>query len=255
MLDISRKIILFLIVFLFLSCDDEVKQPVTNQTNNSFLQVEVKHKGALKNMMHKGDITSKVSLIEFSNDKNFFAIGACENLKGEIQIIDSKPFNSFVKNGKIELDQTFEKNATLLLYAQVPEWIETTIPKDVVTYQDFEKFIELKAKEFGYNVEKPIPFQIKGKAQKVNWHVIDWVDGDTEHSHEKHINSGINGTFENEYVLLLGFFSKHHQTIFTHHSNFTHIHVLNIEKQIAGHVDDMLLGDQMVLFLPLLNTQ
>lgn len=251
-----KRIIFFIsIVFLFLSCDNEVYQPEQNQTNSSFIQVEVKFKGALKNMMQNGDISSKVSLNDFANIKNFYAIGACENLKGEIQIIDSKPFNSFVQNGKVELDQTFKKNATLLVYAQVPEWIETTIPEDVVTYQDFEKFLAQKAKEFGYNVEKPIPFQIKGNAQKVDWHVIDWEDGDTEHSHEKHINSGINGSFENEYVLLLGFFSKHHQTIFTHHSNFTHIHVLNIEKQIAGHVDDMLLGDQMVLLLPLLNTQ
>ena len=33
---------------------------------------------------------------------------------------------------------------------------------------------------------KPFPFLIEGNASSLNWHVIDWKKGDTEHTHEKH---------------------------------------------------------------------
>ena len=83
-----------------------------------------------------------------------------------------------------------------------------------------------------------------------DWHVINWKDGDTEHSHEKHINSGLNGTIENRQVEMLGFYSDSHHAIFTHHTTNMHIHVKTVDTKIAGHVDGLTLGKGMVLKLP-----
>ena len=128
----------FAILFLsVISCSKNEKG------NKSFL---VNYKGALKNMMRKGDISAKANLLEFSNIDHLYALGAIENLKGEVQIFDGQPFNSFVKNDSLLFDASFDRKATLLVYASVDKWDSLTIPKDIANINDLEKFIAQTAK-------------------------------------------------------------------------------------------------------------
>ena len=151
---------------------------------------KVEHKGALRNMMHKGDISAKISLSELKDKPNLYALGAVENLKGEIQVFDGEPLIAFASDGKLSFDSSFDKKATLLVYTQVPEWKELTIPNTITSYEQLETFIRESAEKNGLDVEEPFPFLISGKAKSLDWHVIDWKEGDTEHTHKKHIESG-----------------------------------------------------------------
>ncbi len=200
--------------------------------------------------MHKGDISAQVDLSDFESSKHLYAIGALENLKGEIQIIDGKPYNSLVLDSAVSFDKTFDKKATLLVCANVEKWNSFDIPDEIKTYEELEKHIATVAKENDININKPFPFMIDGNIESFDWHVINWKDGDTEHSHEKHVNSGLNGTIENRDVELLGFYSDSHHAIFTHHTTNMHIHVKTSDNEIAGHVDGVTLGKGMVLRLP-----
>ena len=78
--------------------------------------------------------------------------------------------------------------------------------------------------------------------------LIDWPEGDTEHSHEKHIHSGLYGTLENQTVEMLGFYSNKHHAIFTHHTTNMHVHVKS--DKATGHADSFTLGENMILKLP-----
>jgi len=222
----------------------------SNKTKIATTEYEVKYFGALRNMMHKGDISAQVGLSDFENTPHFYAIGALENLKGEIQIIDGKPYNTSVKDSSILFDSSFDKAATLLVYATVKEWRVYDIPQDITTYEQLEKHVGLTAKANGIDVSKPFPFMLEGTASSFDWHVINWKDGDTEHSHEKHIGSGLHGTIENREVDLLGFYSDSHHAIFTHHTTNMHIHVKTRDNKIAGHVDGLMLGKGMILKFP-----
>ena len=233
-----QLIILSLIIY---SCDHSTKK------NQVF---EVEYKGALKNIMHKGDLSSTVSLSSFNNLKNFYALGAMENLQGEIQIFDSEPYNSYVEEGELKFDKSYSRQATLLVYSTVESWIPVQIPNEIVTLNELEEYVEQAAKKHHINTKQPFPFLIEGVAKEVSWHVINWKDGDTEHSHEKHISSGLNGTITNEAVALLGFYSDSHHAIFTHHTTNMHIHVKLVNGEIAGHADDIKLGENMMLKLP-----
>jgi len=228
------------------SCGQVNKETVIQQSN----KFQVEYSGALKNMMHKGDISAKADLIDFEGIKHFYALGAFENLTGEIQIFDSKPFNTLVNQGSLEFDKTYNKKASLLVYAKVNKWLTINIPDQVVTKSQLEQFIEQTAKQQQINIDEPFPFLIEGTIQSFDWHVINWKQGDTEHSHSKHINSGLNGTLDNTEVKLLGFYSNSHHMIFTHHSTNMHIHVKTVDNKIAGHVDDLKLAEGMVLKLP-----
>jgi len=215
-------------------------------------EVEVHHYGALKNMMHKGDLSLKVTLDELKDINHLYALGAVENLKGEILILDGIPSVSYVEGNdslkKMMIDNSFEKNACLLVIASVEEWESIYIPNTVVTYEDFEVFVEEIALKKGINTDKPFPFMIEGIAKSFDWHIIDWPEDDTEHSHEKHIHSGLYGTLENQEVEMLGFYSNKHHAIFTHHTTNMHIHVKS--EKVIGHIDNMTLGIDMMLKIP-----
>lgn len=80
--------------------------------------------------------------------------------------------------------------------------------------------------------------------------MIDWPEGDTIHTHEKHQESGLHGTITSEEVEILGFYSKHHHKQFTHHTTNMHLHVRTLNNNLAGHLDDVDLGEEMVLKIP-----
>lgn len=211
---------------------------------------KVAYKGALKNIMHKGDLSAQANLADFENADHLYALGAVENLKGEILIMDGTPFISSVQNEKLEISNSYDYKATLLVYASVSNWNSALIPNKISSYEKLEKYIEQEAKAQGINTDEPFPFLINGQAKSFDWHVIDWKDGDTEHSHDKHISSGLNGTIANQNVQILGFYSKSHHAIFTHHTTNMHLHVKTDDNKISGHLDGLTLGKGMTLQLP-----
>lgn len=200
--------------------------------------------------MHKGDISSKVELKDFENIQHFYALGATENLKGEIQIFDSKPYNTSVVDSTLAFDNSFSKKATLLVYASVDKWKSFKVPEKIVTYKELDLYINQTAKDNQINVDEPFPFLLEGKPKYIDWHVINWKDGDTEHTHEKHVNSGLNGKLNNKQVEMLGFYSVSHHAIFTHHATNMHIHLKTVDNKLAGHIDDLNLEKGMILKLP-----
>jgi len=236
-----KHLIFILAVLSIISCG-------SSQNDDDNFKVE--YKGALKNMMFKGDISAKAGLSDFEERNHFYALGAIENLKGEIQIFDSKPFNTIVVDSNLTFDNSFNKKATLLVYASVEKWKTVKVPDNVSTYEEIEKYIEQTAKENQINIDEPFPFLIGGIALSFDWHVIDWKAGDKEHTHEKHKTSGLHGTINDRQVDLLGFYSNAHHTIFTHHTTNMHIHVRTTDNKLAGHVDDLTLGKGMILKLP-----
>lgn len=241
-----KYIIILFIAISITSCGTDDKGSNEKKTNN----FKVEYKGALKNMMHNGDVSAKADLSDLKGIEHLYALGALENLKGEIQIFDSNPFNTMVVGSALTFDNTFEKKASLVVYASVRKWKSINIPDNIVTYEQLESYIKETAKENQIKIDEPFPFLLEGTPESFDWHVINWKDGDMEHSHEKHINSGLHGTIKNRQVKMLGFYSDSHHAIFTHHTTNMHIHVKTSDNKIAGHVDGLKLGKGMTLKLP-----
>lgn len=209
---------------------------------------EVHYMGALRNIMHKGDLSAQASLSDFETTAHLYALGAVENLHGEVQIFNGSPYISYVEDGTLRFDTTFTRNATLLVYSYVEHWEEIEIPETALTYENFETFIAEQASQRGLSL--PFPFLINGKAESVNWHTINWPAGDNDHSHEKHIRSGLYGELSSTEVEMLGFYSDAHHAIFTHHTTNMHVHVKTADGTIAGHADGFVLSPCMKLKLP-----
>ena len=238
---LSSNWILLMVILFFSSCDHHV---ASNQESM------VKYHGALKQMMRKGDISSKVKLTDLEQIPNLYALGAVSELKGEILVLNDQVMVSSVENGTLIQSDSYNHEATLLVYASVKDWKNIAIPESVTSQKQLEKFILENISENGFDKDQAIPFMIIGRIDSLAWHVIDWPEGDNEHSHKKHIESGLSGTLKNEDIVALGFYSKKHRGIFTHHTSNTHIHFKTEDNRLSGHVDQISLGQKAILRIP-----
>ena len=236
------RILLAIIVVTTLSLQS-CKQETTGSVEG------IKHAGALKDIM-SGDLESKISLDELKEIPNLYALGASAGLKGEIQVFNSRPYRSRVTTEQYVIDEDFNANAALLVYTQVPEWQEISIPKAILTLRQFSDFLEYTAIRAGVDTSQPFPFMIEGYVRKIDWHIVNWDENNVNHSRDAHLKSGLNGIMVEENVEILGFYSKDHKGIYTHHDENWHMHFNAKDQNLAGHLDDLLLGEYMTLKLP-----
>lgn len=234
---------LLAISFFFTSCFQEEPE-----------EWSVKHAGSLKNIMENNDLSAHVDLDTLSDLSNLYAVGALEGLKGEVIIIDGKPLIIKVDNedddNDYTIDNSFDHKAVFLAYAQITEWQEIEIPVEVKTKYDLKRFLKKQAKGRGIPENKAFPFLIEGMISSFTWHIIDWDESDSVHTHEKHKKSGLyHGKIE-EMVQLVGFHSEKHHGIFTHQSSDVHMHVVYKDHSFGAHLDDCILGEGMILKIP-----
>lgn len=210
----------------------------------------VQQRGALSTLMHEGDLRAVIALDSLRHVPNFYALGAMENLKGEILIYESEAFVASVQDRAMHVARDFEHKAALLVYAQVERWQEIKIPMEVRSMKALEGFVAQTAKQRGLKTDEPFPFLLGGVIARLDWHVIDWAEGDTVHTHAKHKASGLHGKLEQEVVEILGFYSEQHHGIFTHRESNMHLHMKTAAGDLAAHVDDLSLNGEASLHLP-----
>ena len=218
---------------------------VSCQSNDK--KITVRHAGALKTIM-SGNIEPVISLDSLRNKKNLYALGAVESLKGEIQIFDSEPNNSTVVDENVQIENSYNIKASLLVYSEVDEWEEFIINGG--NKDELEKSIFETAYSNGLNTDQPFPFLLDGQVSMLDWHVIDWEEGDSDHSHVKHKESGLSGELKDRDVRILSFYSTKHKAVFTHHTTNMHLHFKTYDNAIAGHVDDLTINHTITLKLP-----
>ncbi|MCY7411381.1 MAG: acetolactate decarboxylase [Chitinophagales bacterium] len=233
----NRKIIFILITFFIVSCG---KKPA----------FEVVRIGQLEDLIKKGDMKTHAKLQDFDTVKHLYAIGSVTDLKGYIQIIDGKSYTSSVINGAMAIDSTYNIDATLLLYSEVNEWKEVTIPNDVTTMKQLQQFIGTQADKYKIPKSCASPFLLKGIAADAKWRVVDWDKNDKKITYKKTIQSGISGELNNEEITAIGFYSKETYEVLSHKDNTIHMHFVNHKHTIAGHIDDLTLDGRMKLYLP-----
>lgn len=218
-----------LILFILFSCSPKKNGP------------EVKIAGELRKIMMENNTAASIDLDEIASRQNLYALGAVENLNGEILIWNNKPFISHVIGNTFATDTSYEAKAALLVYAEVPEWINFSVPTDL-TRDELDSFLANLAEE--NHLGQPFPFLLRGNAEELKWHVV--APG-ADHSHT---NAGYNGVDADKEVDALGFYSTNHKGIFTHHDSNMHLHFRFQNSTNAGHVDDLIIKNGSIVSLP-----
>jgi acetolactate decarboxylase len=221
----------------------------------------VEYVGAQKDIFKTGKAASVVSLEDLVGHKGLYAIGPIDGLDGEITIFDSKPYITQVRGNDYTLDKTFKHGAFFLVWSDQAKWQDVPVPASIKGYRELQLFVKEQAQKAGIDVTKPFPFLMAGTPAEIKWHInVDRTEGKPL-TKELFAKSKQPLVVTNEPVDILGFYSEHHAGVFmtpfvpaikegSGMENALHMHLVSKTSKAAGHIDDITLGNEMVLRLP-----
>jgi alpha-acetolactate decarboxylase len=222
--------------------------------------------GSVKKSIEQGDLSGKFNLQELENKKDIYALGFSENLKGEIQVFDSKSYIAKAKSGSITLQESFNEKAAFLVYSSVSSWEEFKVPDTIYTKKQLEEFIERTAEDYGIDSYENFPFLLEGIVNANlfavrNWHPKDVLnkgnlitcacqDDEKIDTNLFYIKQTITKTEVNQDVKMIGFYSPFERGKVTYDTQYSHVNFISTNKKYAGHVQNFSPRGKLVLKLP-----
>ena len=235
----SLKIILFTILMISVyGCNSKnaKKQVHAKKTVKEYKSDDywVKNIGSRFNIIKDGNFSATVSLDSLLQNPNLFAIGPIEGLKGEITVNDGKVYVATMDNDNPKFSNTtMNTKAIFMVYGSCSEWIK--IPTN------------------GSDMEKPFPFKIEGKVNTLNYHIIYKKDK-VPHNVEEHQKAKQKFEIANENIEVIGFWADAKgEGVYTHPGHRTHLHFTESNNNKSGHIDDIKLMQEAILYLPLVH--
>lgn len=217
--------------------------------DNPMQTVSVEHYGVLREIMREQKLEVNANLLDYESIANLYALGALEGLSGEILILDGKPLHSYSKEGSLVIDRSFNWKATLLVASQVSAWEAVKIDTVINENSDLQAMVFREAQRLGINTDEAFPFMLKGNIDSIEWHVINAKEAIAQ-NHDAYKAAGLKGTGQYKAASVLGFYSNQHEGIFTHHGSYLHMHFINEEESVMGHVDALKNDGSLSLWLP-----
>lgn len=204
--------------------------------------------GAMKNVMHKGELFAWMDLDTLTDMAHLYGMGPVENLTGEILVWDGIGYKASVATDTtMNITNTLALKAPFFGYANIEDWQQMPIPDSISDIAQLEQYLDVQTN----TKPRPYFFKIKAVVISAKVHLMNLPPGTKVSSPEDARKGQKVYTIKNQEVDMLGFFSKEHQTIFTHHDTWLHIHLLTADKKIMGHLDEMdLKKGSVALYLP-----
>lgn len=223
----------------------------------------IEYVGAQKDIFVTGKAEAVISLKELAQHAHLYAIGPVAGLDGEITVFNSKPYVSkMLSNEDYQVTHSFDCEAFFLSWTTQKEWQEISIPETIQNYVDLQAFVKTQAAQLGIDVTQPFPFLLSGTPKELKWHInVDRTNGQfiTKELFSKSKHSYVN---KSEPVDIIGFYSENHAGLFISQfspaikadsgiKNSIHIHFVSQASKATGHIDDLILGSNMLLKLPI----
>ncbi len=226
-----------------MSCNSTPKEKKKSEKNT---YPDIKIVGAMKNVMWKGELGSRIDLDTISNKNGLYGLGPVSYLIGELLINNGKSYISKVaSDSTMTVERTFKTSAPFFVYGNVTEWNEIELPSEIKTIKDLEKYIDNKTSDY----KRPFAFKLIGKVSSAIIHIQNLPEGTKVSSPDKAHQGQTNYNVANEDAEIIGFFSTEHKGVFTHHDSFLHMHLITKDESKMGHLDKLEI-EEMKLYLP-----
>ena len=210
----------------------------------------VKYAGALKNVTELQDTATAIFLDTIKPHRRLYGLGPLAGMSGEILIIDGRPYVSKInRSNSNRVRMTFDARSPYFVYTHVRGWQEADLPEDsILNNQNLGRHLEFLAKKQGINVDKPFPFLLKGHFKKLSYH-ISYLP--KKNSKSKKPLPEETQTVEDADVIIVGFFSKKHEGIFTQTGSHVVMSFMTTTASKVGQIDELVLhGKKVQLMLP-----
>lgn len=221
----------------------------------------VEYIGAQRDIFTSGKASGVVSLEDLATRRGLYAMGPVEGLDGEITIFDSKPYITKVRGREFIMDNTLKHGAFFLVWTEQAAWKDVPVPASVRGYADLQRFVREQAQAAGIDTGRPFPFLLAGAPVEIKWHINVDRTGGKPITKELFSRSKEHFVMRSEPVDIVGFYSESHAGVFLSQyapsvkegsgmRNAIHVHLVSRSGKAAGHIDDLTLGEGMVLRLP-----
>ena len=219
----TKNIIYIFSVLLLASC--------TKSTNTSSIKVV----GEMRDVMWKGDLKGKIAT-DSLNNKETYGLGPIEFLKGEILLFEGQTFVSKVIDSvSHEVTKIPSVRAPFFVYSTNSDLKVVEFTLENYSLQEIEEHIDSIYK----NYDQPLLIRIDGVFNKIKLHSVNLPEGkqvsSPDEAHQGLTQYELNGISGS----LIGFFSRHHKAVFTHHDSFFHAHFISNDRQVLGHIDEL----------------
>ncbi|MAJ38191.1 MAG: alpha-acetolactate decarboxylase [Flavobacteriaceae bacterium] len=198
----------------------------------------------MRNVMWFGDLEGKIATDSLSSN-TAYGLGPIEYLKGEILLFEGQTFESKVIDSlQHKVEQTASSRAPFFVYSTASDLREINIPKEVFTLKSTENLIDSLYKDY----EHPLLIRIDGMIDAITVHSVSLAEGSKVSSPDQAHQGLTKYDYENVSGSLIGFFSRKHKAVFTHHDSFFHGHFISDDRDILGHVDAIDFNSNKVSF-------
>jgi acetolactate decarboxylase len=222
----AHTILLLCSVFLLVAACQNPKQA------NRYAVPELR--GAMKNVMRKGQLYATINLDTLSNKQHLYGIGPMEYLKGEIMLWDGHAYAATICNdSSITVKESYNIKAPFFAYTHIVNQEPMRLPDSVKDLASLEGYLVQECKDSSM----PYFFCMEGQIDSAHIHVMNLPEGTKVNRPEDAQQGRRSYSLKATPVYILGFFSLHHKTIFTHHDTFLHLHLMSRDKKWLGHLD------------------
>lgn len=207
--------------------------------NQIFSQLQIV--GAMKNVMWKGQLQGVIDLDTIKNQNYLYGMGPIEELIGEILILDGHFYQSkVVSDSSMIVMESSKVKAPFFAYQNIENWREIVLPDSIVDLKTLENYLIASKESFLIaGLSQPFFFKISAKIDEANIHIVNHPKGQKVKSPADAHKGQKNYILKSEEIEILGFFSTEHQTIFTHHDTFLHLHLITEDKTKMGHLESI----------------
>jgi len=202
----------------------------TKPTPNSSIKVV----GEMRDVMWKGNLKGKIAT-DSLHSKDAYGLGPIEFLKGEIVLFEGQSFVSKVVD-------SISHEVFKVPSASAPFFVYTTnsnLKVVELTAANYSlKGIEEHINSLYNNYDQPLLIRIDGVFNTMKLHSVNLPEGQEVSSPDEAHQGLTPYDFNHISGSLIGFFSRHHKAVFTHHDSFFHAHFISDDREVLGHIDE-----------------
>lgn len=230
----KQTYILLLALPLMVGCADDKQEETTTTTERP----DIYWTGAMKNVMHSGDVSGKIWLDSVNQQPHLYGLGPTEGLEKEILVVDGRPYVSGVTaDGTMSVTEQADTKAPFFVYSYVAAWQESALPDSITNIGQVEAYLDGLVGESA----KPFAFKISAVVDSAVVHIVNLQPGAKVSSPADAHKDLKQFPLADQEVDIIGFFSREHQAVFIHHDALTHMHLVTKDRQMMGHLDELAL--------------
>lgn len=226
--------------------------------SKSFAQ-QINLVGSTAKIMIERELSASLSLDTITNRKHLYAIGAVENLQGEVLIVNGQPLVAELnQNRQPRWVSTWDRNLIFLVSANVNSWNKIMLDVPIHNRKELEAVIFAEAEKLGLDISGGFPFRVKVKADTIQAHIAFLRP-------ETIANFSPLGKKQDDYPILLtdepvriiGFAGTTAGGRFAmpampgRTASNMHIHYLKADESEAGHIEELNFQGKWQLCLPM----